>query len=163
MPAAEAQADVDRRWMELAVAEAEQAAVAGEVPVGAVLTDGDRVVARGHNQTIGLCDPSAHAEIVALRAAAATLGNYRTGGALYVTLEPCIMCVGAMIQARVERLVFGARDPKAGAVVSLYRAADDGRLNHRLEVCEGVLAEQAAGLLRRFFESRRLRAGGRAD
>jgi tRNA(adenine34) deaminase len=163
MRASGAQAEIDRHWMELAIAEAERAAAGGEVPVGAVLISGDREVGRGHNQTIGLCDPTAHAEVLALRAAAAALGNYRTGGTLYVTLEPCIMCVGAMVQARVERLVFAARDPKAGAAVSLYQAADDGRLNHRLQVAEGVMAEQAAGLLTTFFASRRLRAGGRAD
>lgn len=141
--------------MALALDEARLAADDGEVPIGAVLVEGDREVARGRNRTIRDCDPTAHAEVVALRAGAAALGNHRIGGTLYVTLEPCAMCMGALVQARVERLVFAADDPKAGAAVSLYRLAEDERLNHRFEVASGVLAEDSAELLREFFRSRR--------
>jgi len=145
----------DVQWMRVALAQAEAAATAGEVPVGAVLVVGERALAQAHNRTIADKDPSAHAEVVALREAARILGDYRTGGTLYVTLEPCLMCMGAMVQARVERLVFGARDPKAGAAVSLYRIAEDRRLNHRFEVAEGPLAAEAGALLSGFFAARR--------
>lgn len=125
----------------------------GEVPVGAVVVLGGEVLARAYNRPRGLSDPTAHAEVLALREAARSIGNYRLPGAtLYVTLEPCAMCVGAMLQARIARLVFGALDPKAGAAVSLYRLAEDERLNHRLEVTGGVLAEESAALLKEFFE-----------
>lgn len=134
-----------------------EAAAAGaredEVPVGAVVVLGGEVLARAWNRPRGLSDPTAHAEVLALREAARSLGNYRLPGAtLYVSLEPCAMCVGAMLQARIARLVFGALDPKAGAAVSLYRLAEDARLNHRLEVIGGVLAEESAALLKEFFE-----------
>ena len=141
--------------MSEALGQARLAAEAGEVPVGAVLMVDGRMVAAGFNRTLADADPSAHAEIVVLRQAARLLGNHRTGGRLYVTLEPCLMCMGAMVQARVDGLVFAARDPKAGAAVSLYSVAGDGRLNHRFEVSEGPGAEESAALLRAFFESRR--------
>ena len=153
----------DERFMRQALEAAAVGAREGEVPVGAVLVQGAqgqsgevigvKVLACEHNRPRGLCDPTAHAEILALRAAALACRNYRLPEAtLYVTLEPCAMCVGAMIQARVARLVFGALDPKAGAVASLYRLAEDSRLNHRIEVCGGVLAEESAALLKGFFE-----------
>jgi tRNA(adenine34) deaminase len=141
--------------MERALEEARRAAFEGEVPVGALLAVGDWEAGRGHNLTLSRGDPTAHAEIITLRAAAEKLGNHRTGGTLYVTLEPCLMCMGAMVQARVERLVFAAPDPKAGAAVSLYRVACDSRLNHRFEVCRGPLGAQAARLLSEFFARRR--------
>jgi len=141
--------------MEAALGEARAAATGGEVPVGAVLVSDGRQLARAHNRTITDRDPTAHAEIVALREAAAALGNHRTGGTLYVTLEPCLMCMGAMVQARVERLVFAALDPKAGAAVSLYRVADDARLNHCFSVEQGPMAEAAGALLSEFFRARR--------
>ncbi len=145
----------DPHWMRVALAEAQSAMAEDEVPVGAVLVIDGREVARGHNRTISRCDPSAHAEVLTLRSAAEAAENHRLGGTLYVTLEPCLMCMGALVQARVERLVFATRDPKAGAAVSLYRIAEDDRLNHRFRVDEGPLAEEAAALLRSFFESRR--------
>jgi tRNA(adenine34) deaminase len=143
--------------MAVALEEAALAASRGEVPVGAVLVVEGRMAARTHNRTVADHDPAAHAEVLALRGAGAALGDFRVGGTLYVTLEPCLMCMGAMIQARVQRLVFGARDPKAGAAVSLYRIAEDGRLNHRFEVAEGLRAAEAAAMLSRFFAERRLR------
>ncbi|QJA06956.1 tRNA adenosine(34) deaminase TadA [Thermosulfurimonas marina] len=143
--------------MEMALAEARQAAEEGEVPVGAVLVSAEgEILARAHNRPIALCDPTAHAEILALREGARKLGNYRLlGTTLYVTLEPCPMCAGALVYARVARLVFGARDPRFGACVSLYRLVTDPRLNHRLEITEGVLAEDCAALLKEFFRQRR--------
>lgn len=147
----------DHAWMSAALHEAELAASGGEVPVGAVLVLDGRMVAHTHNRTVTDKDPCAHAEVLALREAGRVLGDSRVGGTLYVTLEPCLMCMGAMLQARVERLVFGARDPKAGAAVSLYRVGEDARLNHRLCVAEGLLAAEAGGLLTRFFAQRRLR------
>lgn len=147
----------DEHFMRLALAEAGKALAAGEVPVGAVVVSGDEVVASACNGPVGLRDPSAHAEILALRRAAATGGNYRlVGTTLYVTLEPCIMCAGALVHARVSRLVFGAADPKGGAVVSLYRLLEDGRLNHRVEVTGGVLAVECGEILSRFFREKRL-------
>ncbi|MDF1614546.1 tRNA adenosine(34) deaminase TadA [Desulfurivibrio dismutans] len=147
----------DVAFMRQALSAARAAAERGEVPVGSLLVDRQgELLAIDGNRTIGDHDPSAHAEIVVLRQAAARLGNHRlTGTTLYVTLEPCLMCVGAMIQARIARLVFGALDPKAGAVVSLYQLAADPRLNHRLQVTSGVLAAEGGGLLRDFFRSRR--------
>jgi len=143
--------------MEMALSEARLAAEEGEVPVGAVLvSEKGEVLSRAHNRPLGLCDPTAHAEILALREGARRLGNYRLcGTTLYVTLEPCPMCAGALVYARVARLVFGARDPRSGACVSLYRITEDPRLNHRLEITEGVLAEECAALLREFFRARR--------
>ena len=146
----------DASYMREALAEAGRARDAGEVPIGAVVVAGGRIVSRGYNETIGACDPTAHAEIVALRRAAKTLGAHRIPEAeVYVTLEPCAMCVGALVQARVRRLVFGCRDPKAGAVVSLYALASDHRLNHRFPFAEGILAEESRVLLQTFFRERR--------
>jgi tRNA(adenine34) deaminase len=148
--------DVDIVLMREALQEAERAAEAGEVPVGAVVVMGSEIVGRGRNQPIGAGDPTAHAEVVALREAARTLGNYRlTGVRLYVTVEPCLMCVGAIVHARVGTLIFGAREPKAGAVVSAQQSLNHPALNHRVEVVEGVLAEESRDLLQRFFQARR--------
>ena len=142
--------------MRAALAEAHEAAAAGEVPVGAVVVHGDEVLGRGHNAPIALTDPTGHAEILALRAAAAAVGNYRlTGTTLYATVEPCAMCCGAIVNARIARVVYGARDAKAGAVESLYRLLDDGRLNHTVEAVGGVLASESVELMRGFFERRR--------
>jgi tRNA(adenine34) deaminase len=147
----------DETFMRLALAEARKALAQGEVPVGAVVVRDGAVVASAHNGPVGLRDPSAHAEILALRRAAAAEGNYRLAGAtLYVTIEPCLMCAGALVHARVARLVFGAADPKGGAVVSLYRVLEDGRLNHRVEVADGVLAAECGEILSRFFREKRL-------
>ena len=135
---------------------AESAARSGEVPVGAVVVVGDEVVGRGHNQPIGSHDPTAHAEIVAMRDAARRLGNYRlTGATLYVTVEPCLMCVGAMVHARIATLVFGTPEPKAGAIESTQRAHEHPALNHRIAVVSGVLAAECRGLMQEFFERRR--------
>jgi len=142
--------------MRAALNEARDAAEQGEVPIGAVLTLDDRIIARAGNRTIADCDPTAHAEIVALRAAAKTIGNYRLlGTTLYVTIEPCAMCCGAMIQARIARLVYGADDAKAGAVRSCFSVLDHPQLNHRVAVTSGVLAEDSAAMLRTFFSARR--------
>ncbi len=144
--------------MRAALAEAEVAADAGEVPVGAVVVAGGEILARGHNRSETDSDPSAHAEIVALRAAAREKGNYRlTGATLYVTLEPCAMCIGALVQARIDRLVFGAYDPKAGAAGSAIDLSDSPSFNHRFEINGGVLAEQCGAVLKTFFESKRER------
>ena len=149
-------ADTDARWMRHALALAARAAEQGEVPVGAVLVQHEQLLAEGYNQPIAGHDPTGHAEIRALRAAAKTLGNYRLpGSTLYVTLEPCVMCAGAIIHARVQRLVFGAAEPKAGAVHSLYDVIANPRLNHVVEWTGGVLAEQSSALLREFFKARR--------
>ncbi len=149
--------DRDEEFMSLALAEAEKALLAGEVPVGAVVVRGGEVIASAHNGPVGLKDPSAHAEILALRRAAAAEGNYRLAGVtLYVTIEPCLMCAGALVHARVSRLVFGAPDPKGGAVISLYGVLQDGRLNHRVEVTGGVLREACSEILSRFFREKRL-------
>ena len=143
--------------MRQALAEAEKARAAGEVPVGAILVVEGRVVAVGHNAPIASSDPTAHAEVATLRAASAALGNYRlTGSTLYVTVEPCLMCVGAVVHARVGTLVYGASDPKAGAVRSILDVASLP-LNHRFEVVEGVLARECGELLRAFFQARRER------
>ncbi|MDX1643749.1 MAG: tRNA adenosine(34) deaminase TadA [Thermoanaerobaculia bacterium] len=148
----------DERWMRLALAEAERAAAMGEVPVGAVVVSGDEVVGRGHNRRESERDPLAHAEIEAIRRAARTLGEWRlVGSTMYVTLEPCAMCAGALVNSRVDRLVYGAADPKAGFCGSLGDLVRDGRLNHRLAVTSGVLEEECGGLLRRFFEDLRSR------
>ena len=142
--------------MQEAIRAAEEAAGAGEVPVGAVVVAGGVVVATGRNAREGAKDPTAHAEMAALRAAAQALGRWRlTGATLYVTLEPCPMCAGAAVLARIDRLVFGAKDPKAGAAGSVYNIADDARLNHRMAVTGGVLETESAELLRLFFEKRR--------
>jgi len=142
--------------MREALAEAERGKAAGEVPIGAVIVAGGAVVGRAHNAPVALSDPTAHAEVLALREAARKAGNYRLPGAtLYVTLEPCAMCCGAVIQARLDRVVYGARDPKAGAVDSLHRLLDDARLNHRVSAVGGVLDAESAALLRAFFDTRR--------
>ena len=146
----------DLEFMAAALAEAHQAAQRGEVPVGAVLVFENRVIARAGNRTIAECDPTAHAEIVALRAAAKILKNYRLlGSILYVTIEPCAMCCGAMIQARIARLVYGADDLKGGAVRSCFSVLDHPRLNHRVEVTSGLLAEECGAMLTEFFRARR--------
>lgn len=143
-------------FMREALTEARRGLLAGEVPVGAVVVQDGVVVGRAHNAPIAASDPTAHAEVLALREAGRKLGNYRlTGATLYVTVEPCPMCCGAALQARVARLVYGARDPKAGAVESLHRLLDDPRLNHRVAATGGVLAEESAALLREFFDKRR--------
>lgn len=146
----------DSDCIRLALAEAHAAAGRGEVPVGAVVVVEDRILSRAGNRTISACDPSAHAEILALREAAQRLGNYRLPEAtLYVTLEPCAMCAGAMIQARIARLVYGCGDPKGGAARSCFSVFDHPSLNHRIEVTPGVLAEECAAALQSFFASRR--------
>jgi tRNA(adenine34) deaminase len=145
----------DARWMRVALEQARAAADAGEVPVGAVLVVNGEEMARGRNRTIGDCDPTAHAEVVTLRDAGRRLGAPRLGGTLYVTLEPCVLCMGALIQARVERLVYAATDPKAGACGSLFDLSADGRLNHRFAFDRGLLAEEAGALLVEFFRARR--------
>lgn len=142
--------------MRVALAEARIAAEAGEVPVGAALVIDGTLVASASNRTLRDCDPTAHAEIVVLREAARRIGNHRIGGVLYVTLEPCLMCMGALVQARTQRVVFAAFDPKAGAAVSLYKVGDDTRLNHRFVAEPGPLAEESAQLLRDFFRERRI-------
>jgi tRNA(adenine34) deaminase len=142
--------------MRLALAEAERARDAGEVPVGAVVVFEGGVVGAGFNQPIAAVDPTAHAEVVAMRAAARALGNYRlTGAHLYVTVEPCLMCVGAMIHARIAHVVFGAPEPKAGALISSCRAHETPGLNHRLQVTGGVLEEECRRMIQTFFEAKR--------
>jgi len=142
--------------MRLALDEAQRGLEAGEVPVGAVVVRDGLILGRAHNTPVRLADPTAHAEIIALREAGRRLGNYRLPGAtLYVTVEPCPMCCGAALHARLARVVYGALDPKAGAVESLYRLLDDARLNHRVEAAGGVLAEECGAVLRRFFEPKR--------
>ena len=146
----------DERYMRMALAEARAALDHGDVPVGAVIVRDGVVVARAHNQRELLNDPTAHAEIIALTQASSALGAWRlTACTAYVTVEPCVMCAGALVQARVARLVYGADDPKAGACVSLYRIPEDERLNHRIPVVSGVLAAECAELLREFFQPRR--------
>ena len=146
----------DEDFMALALECARRAARQGEVPVGAILVEGDEVIAEGWNQPIASTDPTAHAEIVALRAGALRRGNYRLGACtLYATLEPCSMCMGALMNARVARLVFGAWDPKAGACGSVLDLAREPRLGHRLDVFGGVCSDESAALLKQFFESRR--------
>ncbi len=150
----------DGAAMELALEEARLAAAAGEVPVGAVVLRGGVVVGRGHNRRESWGDPLAHAEMIAMAVAAAGQEGWRLDGcSVYVTLEPCAMCVGAMVNARVDRLVFGAHDPRAGFCGSLGNLADDPRLNHRIAVCSGVRAEEGAELLRSFFRRLRQAAG----
>ena len=146
----------DDRFMRAAIDEALAAHEEGEVPVGAVVVRQSRIIGRGHNQREGLQDPTAHAEMIALTAAAADVGSWRLEGCtMYVTLEPCAMCAGAVVLARIERLVFGAVDPKAGACTSLYTIPTDPRLNHRVDVVSGVLAEDCASLLSDFFAAQR--------
>ena len=147
----------DEKYMRTALEEASLAFVTGEVPVGAVIVCGEEILARAHNMTCSMNDPSAHAEMLVIREAAKKTGNYRlVGASLYVTLEPCIMCAGAIIQARIRRVVFGASDPKSGAVVSLYRVLGDERLNHFVEVTGGVERDACGELLSRFFQGKRI-------
>lgn len=142
--------------MKLALREAQAAADADEVPVGAVLVRDGQVLAHGNNRTLRDCDPTAHAEIVALREAARAAGNHRLAGStMYVTIEPCAMCAGAVIQARVSRVVYGADDPKGGAVRTCFEVLSHPRLNHQVEVTQGLLAEESAALLQKFFGARR--------
>ena len=143
--------------MREALVEARKGADAGEAPVGAIVVSAEgEILSRAHNSPIGTNDPTAHAEILALREAARRTGNYRlTGCALVATIEPCPMCAGAAVAARVANIVYGAADPKAGAVTTLYNIASDPRLNHRAEVVGGVLADECAGLLKEFFQKRR--------
>jgi len=146
----------DELWMEEALREAQRALEAEEVPVGAVVVCGDRIVGRGRNRNIEDADPSAHAEIIALRQAGAALGNHRLGECtLFATIEPCPMCAGALVHARIQRLVYGADDAKAGAVHSVMQLVNHARLNHRITVRGGVLAGRCAELLQEFFRSRR--------
>jgi tRNA(adenine34) deaminase len=146
----------DSDFMQAALDEARQAAEAGEVPIGAVVVHEGAILARGQNRVLRDLDPAAHAEIVALRAAAAAIGNYRLlGCTLYATLEPCAMCAGAMIHARLDRVVFAAADPKAGAAGSVLSVLNHPQLNHQLQVDQGILAEESAELLRKFFRERR--------
>jgi len=153
---AAAWSEEDLNGMRAALLEAEAAAGEGEIPVGAVITVNGEIIAAGHNRSVAKSDPSAHAEIVALRAAGASLGNYRMPEAtLYVSLEPCVMCTGAIVQSRIKRVVFGAYDKKAGALGSVDDLSDSRALNHRFEINGGVLADDAGKLLREFFESRR--------
>ena len=147
---------IDIDFMRMALDEARAAERAGEVPVGAVVVHEGAVIARGANRTITDCDPTAHAEIMALRAAARAMGNHRLAGAtLYVTLEPCAMCAGAMVHARIERVVYGAEDPKGGAVRSCFAVFDHPQLNHHVAVTPGVCADACAGLLQAFISARR--------
>jgi tRNA(adenine34) deaminase len=146
----------DIEFMRAALAEGRDAAARGEVPVGAVVAIQGHIVSRSGNRTIADTDPTGHAEIIALREAALRVGNYRlSGSTLYVTIEPCAMCAGAMIQARIERLVYGADDAKGGAVKSCFTMLDHSQLNHTVDVTSGVLAEESAALLKTFFAARR--------
>lgn len=148
--------ETDRRYMLLALELAREAESQGEVPVGAVVVLEGQVIGRGHNNPIGAADPSGHAEINALRSAGQSVGNYRLSGAtLYVTLEPCAMCAGAMVHARIQRLVYGATDPRAGAAGSVFDIVRTPELNHRLEVTGGVEAAESTALLQGFFRARR--------
>jgi tRNA(adenine34) deaminase len=149
----------DNDFMKIALEEAREAYRLGEVPVGAVLVLDGNILARAHNSPITKNDPSAHAEMLALRQAGNAIGNYRLAGAeLYVTLEPCAMCAGAIIQARLARVIFGARDPKCGAVGSLYNILTDERLNHQAEITEGILQKECGEILSRFFQQKRVKA-----
>jgi tRNA(adenine34) deaminase len=146
----------DLEYMHLAIMQAQAAALRGEVPVGALVVLEDRILAAAGNRTITDCDPTAHAEVVALRDAARKTGNHRlTGASIYVTVEPCAMCAGALVQARVARLIYGADEPKGGAIRTCMRVLDAPALNHRVEVVSGVLAEESVQLLQSFFSARR--------
>jgi tRNA(adenine34) deaminase len=146
----------DQEYMRLAIAQARAAAMQGEVPIGALVVLEDRILSAAGNRTITDCDPTAHAEIVALRDAAHKVGNYRlNGAAVYVTIEPCAMCAGALVQARVARLIYGAGEPKGGAIRTCIQVLDAPSLNHRVEVTSGVLAEETAEIMQLFFSSRR--------
>jgi tRNA(adenine34) deaminase len=150
----------DTQWMQEALAEAHSAADAGEVPVGAIILLNGEVIGRGQNRVLRDLDPTAHAEIVAMRDAASRLSNYRlTGCELYVTLEPCAMCAGAMIHARIQRLIYAAADPKAGAAGSVLEVINHPRLNHRIQTTAGILAEPSGEVLRQFFRQKREDSG----
>ena len=147
----------DYDFMKIALAEAESGYRRGEVPVGAVLVREGIILAQAHNSPIANNDPSAHAEMLILRQAGEKLGNYRLARTeLYVTIEPCIMCAGAIVHARVERVIFGARDPKFGGVFSLYNILDDKRLNHQVKISEGILKEECGEIISRFFKEKRV-------
>ena len=151
----------DEHFMGLALAEARKAMARGEVPVGAVIVMDGKVIARAHNRPISLHDPCGHAEVLAIRKAAKKIGNYRlTGAEMYVTLEPCVMCAGAIVNARISRVVFGAADPKGGAVVSLFKILGDGRLNH-CAAAEQLLQGPCAEILSRFFRGKRITSSAR--
>lgn len=151
----------DEKWMRQALAEARLALKKDEVPVGAVVVFEDKIIGRGHNQVESLKDPTAHAEIIAIGAAAGYLDSWRLSGAsLYVTLEPCAMCAGALVLSRIDRLVFGTKDPKAGACGSLFNIAQDPRLNHQVQVVPNILEQECSRLLQAFFEKVRQRSLG---
>jgi len=151
----------DERFMRAALDEAREALEKGEIPIGAVLVKDGAIICRTHNSPITLQDPTAHAEILALRKAGQQLNNYRlTNTELYVTLEPCVMCMGALVHARVKRLIFGARDPKAGAAGSVFNLASHDKLNHTIEVTPEVLAAECGDLLQKFFKDKRNSSGG---
>jgi tRNA(adenine34) deaminase len=146
----------DHQYMHLAIEQARSSALRGEVPIGALVVLDDRILAAAGNRTITDCDPTAHAEIVALREAAIAISNYRlTGASLYVTIEPCAMCAGALVQARIARLIYGADEPKGGAIRSCLQVLGAPALNHRVAVTPGILAEESVALLRSFFSDRR--------
>jgi tRNA(adenine34) deaminase len=146
----------DQSWMSIAIELAKQAGESGEVPVGAVLILDDKVIGKGRNQSIELNDPSAHAEIQALREAGSKIGNYRLNRSkIYVTIEPCTMCIGALVHARIEKLIFGAREKKSGAVSYLNDIREKNSFNHRFKVIEGVLEDECSQLMRNFFRARR--------
>lgn len=149
--------ELDEKYMKLALEKAKEAGQRGEVPIGAILVKRGRVLAKDHNRCIERCDPTAHAEILVLRKAGKVLGNYRLNDTvMYVTAEPCPMCVSAMIHGRISRLVFGAPEPKFGAVESKYRLLKDNGLNHKVEVEQGILKEECAEILKGFFKERRI-------
>ncbi|OYD16179.1 hypothetical protein CH330_03540 [candidate division WOR-3 bacterium JGI_Cruoil_03_51_56] len=146
----------DEKWMRVALEEAQQALEANEVPIGCAVVQGGRIIGRGHNRTESLHDPTAHAEIIALSAAGATVNNWRLERAtVYITVEPCMMCTGALVLARPDRVVFGAHDPKFGCLGSKYNVAVENRFNHSFQVSSGVCASEAAGLLQEFFRQKR--------
>jgi tRNA(adenine34) deaminase len=149
--------EIDQRYMKMALEEAEQAGRRGEVPVGAILIKGDRVLAKDHNRCIELSDPTAHAEILVLRKAGEVLGNYRLNDTvMYVTAEPCAMCASAMVHGRISRLVFGTLEPKFGAVVSKIQLLKENGFNHRVDVDQGILEKECAKVLKAFFKERRV-------
>lgn len=146
----------DEFWMDFALAEARQAVRVGEVPIGAVIVLNDEIIGRGHNQPIRSCDPTAHAEIMALREAARRIENYRlTNATIYVTIEPCAMCAGAIVNARIQRLVYGAVEPRQGAVDSIFQICTNSSLNHQVEVTAGIKEEDCKAIMQRFFKARR--------
>lgn len=148
--------NIDEYWMRAALAQADKASQLGEVPIGAIVVQNKKIVGVGHNNSIGSTDPTAHAEVVALRDAAQKIGNYRlTGLDLYVTIEPCMMCAGALVWARINRVVFGAKEPKTGALASIASVLDNPLLNHHVKVTGGILAPECAAKVTNFFGDRR--------